>query len=160
MRDKHISLLLEVLAMVFLILSLYPLMRYGTLADVQVPQHYSKDGCVDIWTTRKYFIYLGLFSIALYSILSVAQSHPNLVNIPHGNEMSVQDRASVAKSIARSIKVWLMAFCAFMSMSSYRIALGKEQCLNDTVSCIIGACALVHISLILLFHPGGTSDIY
>lgn len=39
MRDKHISLLLEVLAMVFLILSLYPLMRYGTLADVQVPQH-------------------------------------------------------------------------------------------------------------------------
>lgn len=148
--NKYFSVFLEVLAAVFLLISLYPVMRYGTLADIQVPQHYSKGGSVDTWTTRKIFIYLGLISIALYSFISVAQSHPKLVNIPFSSKMSVQDRASLGKSIARALKVWCMAVCAFLSISSYRIALGKEQCLNDTVNCIILACAIVHISLILL----------
>ena len=148
--NKYLSVFLEVLAAMFLLLSLYPIMKYGTLAGIQVPQHYSKGGSVDIWTTREFFIYLGLISIALYSFLSVCQLHPRMVNIPFSSRMSAQDRASLGRSIARSLKAWCMAICAFLSISSYRIALGKEQCLNNTVNCIILVCAIVHISLILL----------
>ena len=152
MSEKHVSIILEVLAAVFLLLSLYPVMRYGTLADIQVPQHYSKDGAVDIWTTRVFFIYLGLICIALYSLITVCQFHPNMVNIPFSSKMSAQDRASLGKSIARSLKLWCMAICAFLSISSYRIALGKEQCLNDTVWCIILICAIIHIAWIWKRH--------
>lgn len=158
MRDKHISLFLEIVAGLFLLLSLYPIMRYGTLADVQVPQHFSKDGFVDIWTTRKIFIYLGLIFIALYSFLSVCQSHPNWINIPFDGKMSEQDRTSLAKSVAVAIKLWCMAICAYLSISSYRIALGKEQCMNDTVKCIIYLCAIVHLSLILILQLSWHSD--
>ena len=157
MGDKYVSIFLEVLAAVLLLLSLYPVMRYGTLAGIQVPQHYNKDGCVDIWTTREFFIYLGLISMALYSFISVCQSHPKMVNIPFSSKMSAQDRASLGKSIAESLKFWCMAMCAFLSISSYRIALGKGQCLNDTVNGLILTCAIVHITLILLIKPG-TSD--
>ena len=119
MGNKCISVFLEVLAAIFLILSFYPVMRYGSLAGIQVPQHYS-NGCADIWTTRVIFIYLGLIGIAIYSFISVCQSHPNMVNIPFSSKMSVQDRASLASSIARLLKVWCMAQFAFLSMASYR----------------------------------------
>ncbi len=149
--NKFVSLFLEVSAAVLLLLSLYPVMRYGTLADVNIPQHYT-DGCVDIWSTRVIFIYFALIAIAVYALLWVGQSHPKMMNIPFGSKMSVQDRASLGKSIARSLKAWCMALFAYLSISSYRIALGKEQCLNDTVMCMILACAIIHLSLILIFQ--------
>ena len=149
MGNKCISVFLEVLAAIFLILSFYPVMRYGSLAGIQVPQHYS-NGCADIWTTRVIFIYFGLIGIAIYSFISVCQSHPNMVNIPFSSKMSVQDRASLATSIARLLKVWCMAQFAYLSISSYRIALGKEHSLNNTVQCVIVLCAIIHLSAILL----------
>lgn len=152
MDNKHTSIFIEVLALIFLLLSLYPIMRYGTLADIQVPQHYSKDGCVDNWTTRVFFIYLGLIQIVLYSLITVCQSHPNMVNIPFSSKMSVEDRASLATSVAGLLKLWCMAIFAFLSISSYRIAIGKELYLNDTILHIIYFCAIIHLSIILIFR--------
>ena len=149
---KYVSFCLELLAAVFLLLSLYPLMRYGTLAGLQVPQHFTGDGCINIWSTREIFIYLGLIFMAVYAFMWVCQIHPKMVNIPFSSKMSAQDRASLGKSIARSLKLWCMAICAFLSISSYRIALGKEQCLNDTVWCIILICAIIHIAWIWKRH--------
>lgn len=154
MNDKHVPVFLEVLAALFLLLSLYPIMRYGTLAGLQVPQHYSQDGSVDIWTGREIFIYFGVICIALYSFITVCQFHPNMVNIPFGRKMSAQDRASLATSIARFLKVWGMAIIAHLSVSSYRIAIGKEQCLNNTVEHVMLICATVHLSIILLSRSG------
>lgn len=153
MSDKHVSIFLEVLSALFLLISLYPIVRYGTLAGLQVPQHYSQDGSVNIWTSRVIFIYLGLICIALYSFITVCQFHPNMVNIPFGRKMSAQDRASLATSIARFLKVWGMAIIAHLSISSYRIAIGKEQCLNNTVEHVLLICATVHLSMILLSRP-------
>ena len=90
--NKYLSVFLEVLAAMFLLLSLYPIMKYGTLAGIQVPQHYSKGGSVDIWTTREFFIYLGLISIALYSFLSVCQSHQQNVRAGQGITWKVHSK--------------------------------------------------------------------
>ena len=141
----------EILAAVFLLLSLYPLMRYGTLANLQVPQHYTK-GCVDIWSGREMFIYQALIFIAIYALLTVCQFHPNMIHIPFGDKISVEAWASLGKSIARLLKVWFMVYFAFLSISSYRIALGKAQCLNNTIICIIIFCAIIHLALILLLR--------
>ena len=151
MSNKYLSYCLELLAAIFLLLSFYPLMRYGTLADIQVPQHYTR-GCVDIWSSREMFIYQALLFIAIYVLLTVCQFHPNMINIPFGGKRSVEAWASLGKSIARLLKVWCMAFFAFLSISSYRIALGKAQCLNNTIPCIIISCAIVHLALIVLLR--------
>ena len=157
MRGKLISYILEITAALFLLLSFYPLMRYGTLADIQVPQHYTK-GCVDIWTGREMFIYLALIFTAIYALLWVSQLYPKIINNPFKSIMSAEARASLGKSIARLLKVWIMAHFAFLSISSYRIALGKAQCLNNTIPCIIISCAIVHIALILIFQFSGQSS--
>ncbi|MDO5442583.1 MAG: hypothetical protein Q4G10_02805 [Bacteroidia bacterium] len=151
MDNKRISIFLEVLSAFFLVISLYPVLRYGMLAGVRVPQHFTK-GCVDIWTGREMFIYLALIFVAIYALLSLCQLHPNWVNIPFDSKMSVEARASLGKSIAGLLKVWCMADFAFLSISAYRIALGKAQCLNNTVQCIIVLCAVVHLVLILMFR--------
>lgn len=151
MEKKYIPVFLEILAAIFLLLSFYPIMRYGTLADVRVPQHYS-NGCVDIWTTREMFIYLALIFIAMYALFSVCQLHPNMVNIPFVKNMSLEARASTGKSIAGLLKVWCTAYFAFLSISSYRIALGKDQCLHNTIPCIIVLCAIIHLFLIILLR--------
>ena len=151
MRDKLISYFLEILAVIFLLLSFYPLMRYGTLADIQVPQHYTK-GCVDIWAGRQILIYQVLIFISIYALLTVGQFHPKLINNPFESKMSEAARASLGKSIARLLKVWSMAYFAFLSISSYRIALGKAQCLNNTIRCIILLCAIVHLAIILILR--------
>lgn len=151
MCNKCFSIFLEVLAVVFLLLSFYPIMRYGTLAGIQVPQHYT-NGCVDIWSTRVIFIYIALIGIVIYALLSVYQAYPNMVNIPFSSKMSVQDKKLLAKSIARFLKVWCMAMFAFVSVSSYRVALGKETCLNNTIVYIIVLCAIIHLAFILLLR--------
>lgn len=152
MGDKRVSIILEVLAAMFLILSFYPIMRYGSLAGIPIPQHYSKDGCVDIWTTRAAFIYLGLIFIAVYAFLSFCQSHPKFVNVPFSGKMPEQDRASLGTAIAGWIKLWCTALFAYLSISTYRIALGKTGYLNNTIMCIIALCAIIHLALILFFR--------
>ena len=150
MGDKLASIISEVLAAVFLLLSFYPIMRYGDLAGIQVPQHYS-NGCVDIWSTRVIFVYLALIGMALYSLISLCQLYPNFVNLPFASRsMSEQDKILLARSIARFLKVWCMSMFAFLSISSYRIAIGKDNCLNNTVVYILVFCAIAHLSFILL----------
>lgn len=149
MSNRFVSVLVEVFSAFFLLLSLYPLMRYGTLAGIDVPQHFSKGGCVDAWTTRVMFIYLGLIFAAMYILLSLCRLHPNWINLPFSGE---QARASLAPSIAGFLKLWCMAQFAYLSISAYRIALGKEQCLNNTIQWIIILCAAVHLGLILAFR--------
>ena len=151
MSGKYVSYFIEILAVIFLLLSLYPIMRYGTLAGVQVPQHFSK-GCVDIWTTRVIFIYIALIGIVIYALLSFCQVHPNMINIPFDSKISVQDKALMATSLARFLKLWCMAMFAFLSISFYRIAIGKEQCLNNFILYIILLSSIIHLCLILFLR--------
>lgn len=140
----------EVLSLVFLLLSFYPIMRYGTLAGVLVPQHFT-DGRVDIWTTRTWFIYASLIFIALFLLLTVCQLHPTFINVPiSSDKLSAKNRTLLASSFAQFLKVWCMAMCAYLSISNYRIALGKAQTLNSTVRGLLFICGIIHLSLIIL----------
>ena len=88
--------------------------------------------------------------MAVYAFMWVCQIHPKMVNIPFSSRMSDLDRASLAISIARCLKLWCMALFAWLSISSYRIALGKADYLNGTFRWILLLGALFHLSCILI----------
>lgn len=147
--QKAISVISEILSFVFLLLSLYPIFRYGSLEGLAVPQHYSPDGAVDIWSDRTMLLFLSLISVLMYALMTAFQRHPKFVNIPFSDKLSDGERTALGSSIAQMLKIWVMAVFAYLSVSSYRIALAKEESLNRTYTWIILLCALVHLAVIL-----------
>lgn len=151
MQSKFLSTCMELFSIVFLLLILYPLLSYGALEGVPVPMHFDIRGNVDSWSSRESLIVISATGIVIYGILSACQRYPGLVNLPkNGSLVTPEQRNRTARSYALLLKTWIMVLFAFISLSTYRIAIGEEQKLNVIFLSGILLCLLASIVIILL----------
>ena len=66
--NKNIQLIEEIIAVVLLLATMFPLLHYGVLAGIPVPRHFFR-GEINAWGDRTVFLYLPIFawiSLSLY----------------------------------------------------------------------------------------------
>ena len=134
-NTKHI--VLECISAVMLAVSAFPLVMYGRLKGLRVPQHLTK-GVVDVWGERSFFIYLFLVILTLYVLLSFVYRR-------------YKDKKIDGK-VLPWLKLWIMVWFAYLVNSTYMIAIGKTTSINRVIQWVIVVCALIHLSLIFLLR--------
>lgn len=142
--NRTIRIIEEILAVVFLLAACYPLLHYGSLADVAVPKHMSGE-MIDSYGGRTIFIWLPILAFVVYGLICFAQKNPRFVNLPG---VSPERHDEVAVAIACALKMWTVAVFALLSLNIYGLAIGKIQHLP--VWWIYGTIAVMTLHIILL----------
>lgn len=151
MQSKFLSTCMELFSVVFLLLILYPLLNYGALEGIPVPMHFDNRGNVDSWSSRENLFLISAIGFVIYGILSACQRYPGLVNLPKtGSLVTPEQRNQTTRFSALLLKAWSMVLFAFISISTYRIAIGEEQKLNVIFLAGILLCLLAAIAVSLM----------
>lgn len=144
--NKNIQLIEEIIAVVLLLATMFPLLHYGVLAGIPVPRHFFR-GEINAWGDRTVFLYLAIFAIALYGLLFFVQKHPRMINMPR---QSGEENPVLATVIGRALKMWVMAVFAWISLSLYLLAVGKLARPLSGVTCALLAAMVVHLVFLFL----------
>ena len=144
--NKNIQLIEEIIAVVLLLATMFPLLHYGVLAGIPVPRHFFR-GEINAWGDRTVFLYLPIFAIALYGLLFFVQKHPRLINMPR---QSGEENPVLATVVGRALKMWMTAVFAWMSLSIYLLAVGKLARPLTGVTYVLLAAMVVHLVFLFL----------
>lgn len=146
MKNNALNIVFECISAALLCATAFPLIKYKELNGVSVPQHFSH-GNVDIWGTRRVFVFLLIVAVFLYVILSICQKHPSWLTLP--NLVLPEKGVLIAQDVALYLKLWIMVWIFFLSISSYLIAVGRLNSINIAIKWVIIGCAIVHLMLLL-----------
>jgi hypothetical protein len=125
---------LEILSMVFLIASFYPLFHIGKLNDV-IPVHFNIYGEADGWGNRNTLCVIPLIAVIMYILLSGVEKYYKKFNYPVNpvkfkNEKITNTLYRMGIRLIRHLKLFAIMFFCYLSNVMFEVAVNKDDRLN------------------------------
>ena len=133
---------LEISAFLGLLGVFSPLCFYGRLSDKDlIPIHYNASGQIDGWGDRSDLLLLAFFTLLLYLGLFFGERFYKKFNYP----VKIADHNAgllyrLAVRLLRHLKLLLVAFFAYLNISSLMVGLGEGSGANGTVMILYLVC--------------------
>ncbi len=150
-RSKY-DWLLEVLAVVGLLWSFWPLLRYGSLDEgTRIPVHFNAAGEVDGWGDKGALLLLPVIAILVYAGMTALEKAPKKsfnypVKVTQANADTLH---KLGVGLIRSMKVFMVFLFAYLNNTAFFIAEGGGTKLNEVVVWGIIAAMFVVIGIYL-----------
>lgn len=144
--------ILEILTLLCLVWAFLPLFCYGNLsAGAEVPIHYNMHGVVNDWGSRVYLWFVPSIAFVFYiSFFIVEIYHKKLINYP---VKVTADNADVVRRVGvrflRYLKLFIVFVFAYISNSTFAIAMGEKTALNK--SFVYALIAVLFVILLIFF---------
>ena len=147
--------ILEIVSVLALLWSFYPLLFYGRLSDeTLIPIHYNLAGEIDGWGGRYFLWIIPLIALVFYIGLSVFEKYYKRSNYPYKvTEENANHLYRQRVRLSRHLKVFSLLIFAYLNNSSYAIAVGKGAGLSKFI--MIFLMAGLFLSLIFFYLKMG-----
>lgn len=122
---KPAQIAIEAATALLVLVAGYPLLHYGELEGITVPNHFDFSGAVTGYGGRDSLITLFLITLIGYVLMSFAQRHTSLINISDRKIDFGSDLVQTMLSdLALCLKLGITALFACVSLRSYLLAIG------------------------------------
>jgi uncharacterized membrane protein len=142
---------IEILSIICLIGSAYPMLRIGKLPDV-IPVHFNITGVADGWGSRWFIGIIPLCAIVMYLSCSFAERYPKMINYPVNIKKLKSNEAlksihQLGIRVVRYIKLFAVTCLCYLSNAVFSVAITK----GDKLNVIVLGIFLVGICIALVF---------